>query len=287
MLARDPGFTGVMVIALALGIGVNTTVFTLVNAVLFRGLPFERADRVNQLFAAKYWPGEDPLGKRIRMHWEGERPWVTVVGVNQDFQQTRPQASEIEPLIYLPYRMKPSSGYAIMVRASGAPKALTSAIRRAIQEIDGDLPVFDVRTLEEQFEQQRWPFRVFGTLFTVFALIALLLSSVGLYATMAYSVSRRTREIGVRMVMGATAGSVLWMVLSQGLWQLAIGLVLGLAAAFGVARVIGSLLVRVTPTDPTTFVTISAVLIAVGILACWMPARAAMKVDPMVALRWE
>jgi ABC-type antimicrobial peptide transport system permease subunit len=104
---------------------------------------------------------------------------------------------------------------------------------------------------------------------------------------MAYSVSRRTREIGVRMAMGASAGSVLRMVLSQGLRQLAIGLVLGLAAAFGLARVMKSLLVRVTPTDPTTFVTISAVLIAVGILACWMPARAAMKVDPMVALRWE
>jgi putative ABC transport system permease protein len=242
---------------------------------------------VNQRFAAKYWPGEDPLGKRIRVHWEGERPWVTVVGVNQDFQQTRPQSSEIEPLIYLPYRMKPASGYAIMARTGAAPKALTSAIRRAIQEIDTDLPVFDVRTLQEQFEQQRWAFRVFGTLFTVFALIALLLSSVGLYATMAYSVSRRTREIGVRMAMGASTGSVLRMVLSQGLRQLAIGLVLGLSAAFGLARVLKSLLVRVTPTDPTTFVTISAVLIAVGILACWMPARAAMKVDPTVALRWE
>jgi ABC-type antimicrobial peptide transport system permease subunit len=174
-----------------------------------------------------------------------------------------------------------------MVRAGAAPKALTGGIRKAIQEIDGDLPVFDVRTLDEQFERQRWPFRVFGTLFTIFALIALLLSSVGLYAMMAYSVTRRTREIGVRMAMGASSGNVLGMVLSQGLRQLAIGLVLGLAAAFGLARVMKSLLVGVTPTDPATFVTISAVLIAVGIFASWLPARAAMKVDPMVALRYE
>jgi putative ABC transport system permease protein len=242
---------------------------------------------VNQRFAAKYWPGEDPLGKRIRIHWEGERPWVTVVGVNRDFRQTRPQATEIQPLIYLPYRTRPSSDYAIMLRTPANPKALTSAVRKAIQEIDSDLPVFGIRTLQEQFEQQRWPFRVFGTLFTVFALIALGLSSVGLYATMAYAVSRRTREIGVRMAMGASAGSVLRMVLSQGLGQLSIGLVLGLGAAFGLARVLKSLLVGVTPTDPATFATISAVLLGVGILACLVPARAATKVDPMVALRWE
>ena len=251
------------------------------------GLPGKEAAIVNQRFAAKYWPGEDPLGKRIRVHWDGERSWATVVGINQDFQQTHPEASEVEPLIYLPLRMKPDSGYTIMARTGAAPKALTSGIRKAIQEMDSDLPVYDVRTLDEQFERQRWPFRVFGTLFTVFALIALLLSSVGLYATMAYSVTRRTREIGVRMAMGASSGSVLRMVLTQGLRQLAIGLVLGLAAAFGMARVLKSLLVRVTPTDPATFVIISAVLIAVGILACWMPSRAAMKVDPMVALRYE
>ncbi len=251
------------------------------------GLPGKETAIVNQRFVAKYWPGEDPLGKRFRLHWESERPWVTVVGVNRDFQQTRPEASEIEPLIYLPYRTRPSASYTIMVRAAAAPKTLTSAIRKALQNLDGNLPVFAVTTLQEQFEKQRWAFRVFGTLFTVFALIALLLSSVGLYATMAYSVSRRTREIGVRVAMGASSASVLRMVLSQGLRQLAIGLALGLAAAFGLARVLKGMLVRVTPTDPATFVTISAVLIAVGIVACWLPARATMKVDPMVALRYE
>jgi predicted permease len=251
------------------------------------GLAGKESVIVNQRFAAKYWPGEDPLGKRIRAHWDGERPWLTVVGVNQDFQQTNPDSGEIEPLIYVPYRSRPVPGYGVMIRAASAPTALASATRKVIQGIDGDLPVFDVRTLDEQFDRQRWAFRVFGSLFTIFALIALLLSSVGLYAMMAYSVSRRTREIGVRMAMGASAGSVLRMVLSQGLRQLAIGLVLGLGAAFGLARVMKSLLVKVTPTDATTFVVISAVLLAVGIFACWIPARAAMKVDPLVALRYE
>jgi ABC-type antimicrobial peptide transport system permease subunit len=174
-----------------------------------------------------------------------------------------------------------------MVRTGGDPKKLTSGIRAVIQGIDSDLAVYGVRTLDEEFDGQRWPYRVFGTLFTVFALIALVLSSVGLYATMAYSVTRRTREIGVRMAMGASTGTVLRMVLGQGLRQLGIGLVVGLAGAFGLARVLKTLLVGVTPTDPATFATISGVLIAVGILACWLPARAAMKVDPMVALRYE
>lgn len=251
------------------------------------GLPGKEAAIVNQRFAAKYWPGEDPLGKRMRIHWGTERVWVTVVGVNRDFQQTQPDASEIEPLIYVPYRTKPAADYGIMVRTGRNPKTLTSGIRAAIQGIDRNLAVYGVRTLDEQFDFQRWPYRVFGTLFTVFALIALVLSSVGLYATMAYSVTRRTREIGVRMAMGASTGNVLRMVLSQGLRQLGIGLVVGLAGAFGLARVLKTLLVGVTPTDPATFATISGVLIAVGILACWLPARAAMKVDPMVALRYE
>jgi ABC-type antimicrobial peptide transport system permease subunit len=128
---------------------------------------------------------------------------------------------------------------------------------------------------------------VFGTLFAVFAVIALLLSSVGLYSVMAYAVSRRTQEIGVRMAMGAPSGRILMMVLGHGLRQLALGLVIGLAAAFGVARVMKSLLVQVSPTDPLTFAAISGVLIAVGVFACWMPARWAMKVSPVVALRYE
>jgi predicted permease len=250
------------------------------------GLPDKGAVIVNQRFAAKYWPGEDPVGKKLRLLWEGQRPWHTVVGVSQDFRQ-RLDHDDFEPVIYVPYRAKPVGGYAILARAAVSPTSLTSAVRKEIQGIDGELAVFGVATLEENFLQQRWPFRVFGTLFAIFALIALLLSSVGLYAVMSYSVTRRTQEIGVRLAMGASSGNILFLVLSHGLRQLGIGLVIGLAGAFGLARVMKSLLVGVTPTDPVTFAAISAVLIVVGVLACWLPARWAMKMDPTMALRYE
>jgi predicted permease len=250
------------------------------------GLPDKGAVIVNQRFAAKYWPGEDPIGKKLRVLWDGDRPWHTVVGVSRDFR-LRLDRDEFEPVIYVPYRAKPMGGYAILARSSVSPTSLTSAVRKEIQAIDGELPVFGVATLQENFMQQQWPFRVFGTLFAIFALIALLLSSVGLYAVMSYSVTRRTQEIGVRLAMGASSGSILFLVLSHGLRQLGIGLAIGLAGAFGLARVMKGLLVGVTPTDPTTFVAISVVLIVVGVCACWMPARWAMKMDPTMALRYE
>jgi predicted permease len=250
------------------------------------GLPDRGAVIVNQRFAAKYWPGEDPVGKKLRVLWKDQRPWHTVVGVSQDFRQQLDH-DEIQPIIYVPYRAKPQGAYAILARAAVSPTSLTSAVRKEIQAIDGELAVFGVATLEENFLQQRWPFRVFGTLFAIFALVALLLSSVGLYAVMSYSVTRRTQEIGVRLAMGASSGNILFLVLSHGLRQLGIGLAIGLAGAFGLARVMKSLLVGVTPTDPATFVAISVVLIVVGVAACWLPARWAMKMDPTMALRYE
>ncbi len=155
----------------------TTMAIPLVNGRAFSdtdGLPDKGAVIVNQRFAAKYWPGEDPLGKKLRVLWEGARPWHTVVGVSQDFRQ-RLDRDELDPIIYVPYRAKPQGAYAILARAAVSPTSLTSALRKEIQGIDGELAVFGVATLEESFLQQRWPFRVFGTLFAIFALIALLL----------------------------------------------------------------------------------------------------------------
>jgi len=242
---------------------------------------------VDQRFASKYWPGQDPIGRRLKVLWEGERPWWTVVGVSQDFRQSDLSEDKIEPVIYLPYRAKPMSDIAIVMRAAVPPTSLSSAARRVIQDLDSELPVFGVATLQEKLLQQQWAYRVFGSVFAIFALIALLLSSVGLYAVMAYSVSRRTQEIGVRLAMGASSRNIVGMVLAHGMQQLGIGLVLGLVGAFGLARVLKGLLVGVTPSDPITFVTISAILLVVGLLACWLPARAAMKLDPTIALRYE
>jgi putative ABC transport system permease protein len=178
------------------------------------------------------------------------------------------------------------AGVVVMARGS-APASLTGALRRQIQSVDPDLPVFDIVTLAENHARQRWPMRVIGSMFAIFAGIALLLSSVGLYATMAYAVRRRTQEIGVRVAMGASGWNILRLVLTQGLRQLAIGLVFGLAGAYGLARVLKNLLYQVSPTDPATYATIAAILLAVGLLACWLPARAATKVDATVALRYE
>jgi putative ABC transport system permease protein len=164
---------------------------------------------------------------------------------------------------------------------------LAEPLRRAIQEIDADLPVREVRTLEEEISLQYWPLRVFGAMFGIFAGVALLLATVGLYAVVAYGVNQRTREIGIRVALGASASAILQMVFKTGMRQMAIGLVLGLAAAFGITRVLSAILVGVSPTDPLTFGTVSVVLIAAATLGCAIPARRAMRVDPAIALRHE
>ena len=174
-----------------------------------------------------------------------------------------------------------------MIRGRGEPGALTSAVREAVQATDPDQPVFGVQTMEQTLAQQRWPYRVFGTMFTIFAFIALLLSSVGIYAVTAYSVTQRTQEIGVRMALGARAGQVSWLVLRQGLVQLVIGLVLGTAGALLAAPVLQTLLVQIKPTDPITLAGIGLLFTAVTVCACLIPARRATKLDPLTALRIE
>jgi putative ABC transport system permease protein len=251
------------------------------------GTPARASVIVNQRFAAKYWPGEDPLGKKLRLIRDAEQPWLTVIGVCPDILQNDPSKVERDPIIYLPYRQDPGSGSTIMARTRVAPNSAIAAFRKAVRETDEDLPLFEVKTMEDFLVERRWPFRVFGTLFAVFAVMALALSSVGIYAVMAYSVSRRTQEIGVRMALGATTGNVLRMILSLGCKQLAIGMAIGLAAAFGVTRVLSSLLMQISATDPLTFAGISILLGVIGGIACWLPARKATQIDPMIALRYE
>jgi ABC-type antimicrobial peptide transport system permease subunit len=153
--------------------------------------------------------------------------------------------------------------------------------------VDPDLPLYNIRSLDEILERRRWPFRVFGTLFAAFAIIALVMSSVGIYAVTAYGVGQRTQEIGVRMALGASQRNVMWLVLKQGIRRICIGLALGLLAAFGVSRVLASVLVNMTATDPVTFVSISVLLSLITLAACVIPARRAMRLDPVNALRTE
>jgi len=251
------------------------------------GLPGKANVIVNQSLAAKFWPHEDPVGKRIRLDGQGERPWLSVIGVISDIVQVNPMNTDPNTVMYAPFRMDPQRGAAIFVRARVPPATLIDPFRREVRAIDADLPVFAAMTMQEVLINQRWPFRVFGTLFAIFAGIGLALAAVGIYAVVAYSVSRRTQEIGVRMALGASVGSVQRLILTLGIKQLALGLAIGLAASFGVTRVLKTILVQTSPTDPLTFTAISMLLLAVGVAACWAPTRKAARIDPMIALRYE
>jgi ABC-type antimicrobial peptide transport system permease subunit len=172
-----------------------------------------------------------------------------------------------------------------MVRmASGDPAGLTAAIRREVRASDANVPLFSLNTMEAVREKSFWEFRFFGSMFSVFGGIALLLASVGVYGVISYSVQQRTQEIGVRMALGARGGEILGMVIRQGVTLTGLGVLIGLVGAFGVTRVVGSML-HVSPTDPLSFVGIALFLTAVAVVASWMPARRAMGVDPIVALR--
>jgi len=242
---------------------------------------------VNQLFASTYWPGEDPLGKRFRL-FEGDNPelWRTVVGVASNIIQNDQTRQTFDPVVYLPYRQRPEGGAWIFVRTSVPPAGLTNAFRQAVQALDSGLPLYGPMAISERMERF-WDSRFYGSLFLIFAAIALLLASIGLYTVIAYSVNQRTQEIGVRMAIGGTPNDILKLVFRQGMLPLAIGLAIGLTASFAVNRLLRSMLVQVSPTDPITLVVASAVLILAGTLGCLIPARRAMQVDPVVALRDE
>ena len=278
---------------------ISPAYFRTVKATIRSGREFNDADVlstapvaiVNQLFASKYWPGEDPLGKRIRFFTsdnDGDtpEPWRTVVGVASNIIQNDQTRQTFDPVVYLPYRQKPGGGAWIFVRTGVPPAGLTTAFRQAIQAIDPGLPLYGPMSIEGRMERF-WDSRFYGSLFLIFAGIALLLASIGLYTVIAHSVSQGTQEIGVRMAIGGTPRDILKLVFRQGMLPLAIGLTVGLAASFAVNRLLTSVLVQVSPADPITLVVASAVLILAGTLGCLIPARRAMRVDPVVALRNE
>ena len=251
------------------------------------GLPASLTVLVNRQFAQKILRDENPLGRRIRLYKKDvAQPWLTIVGVVPNIPYGN-QRAQRDPTIYIPYRLETTSSMSVAARTSVPPSTLKQAFRREVQAIDDGLPVLNLRTMDEQMEQRNWPYRVFGSLFAIFAAIALMLASVGLYAVIAHSVSQRTQEIGVRMALGATSSHVMRLVFSLGMTQMTIGLVIGLVAALGVTKVLKSLLVDVSPTDPLTFGLTALVLTMAAAGGCLIPARRAMRVDPIEALRHE
>jgi len=288
MLTVDPRYFETIGVQLSRGRGFSAT----------DGMPGRESAIVNQRFVQMHFPREDPIGRRITLSIDlmgGAPPTggiptaltAAIVGVAPNVRQRNAQDPDPDPIAYLPFRSDPRAFMTLLARTPGDPNSLTPLLREEVRAIDADLPLFSIQTMDQNLVQQRWPFRVFGTMFAMFALIALVLSAVGLYAVTAYSVAQRTQEIGVRMALGAQAAQVRWLILRRSLVQMAIGLAIGLPGALGVGRLLKSLLFQTSATDPFTLMSIALVLAGVSIAACAAPARRATRLDPLVALRYE
>jgi predicted permease len=251
---------------------------------------------VNQSFAETYWPGEQSLGRRLRVKtltMFGE--WLTVVGVVPNIMQGDALRQRFKPVVYLPFLQEPAPRFAYFLLRTGVPPAsVAQAVRIEAQNVDPDVVLEDFETLQASFafdrdfmDAEHSELGKHSKVAPVFALIALLLSAIGLSAVIAHSVTQRTKEIGVRMAIGAAAKDVGRMVLHEGMWPVAMGMLLGVTASLAVNRILQSQLVGVSPYDPVTLIGAPVVLIVVALLACQIPARRAMAVDPLVALRHE
>ena len=208
------------------------------------GTPGHDTAIVNQRFAAMHFGGEDPIGRRIKLTPDGPAlpgpapAWLTIVGISPTIRQRNVQEAQPDPVVYLPLRAQAPAFAMLLIRAQRDAASLTSLVREEVRAIDPDLPLFGILTMDQQLAQQRWAFRVFGSMFAIFAVIALALSAVGLYAVTAYSVAQRTQEIGVRMALGAQAAQVWWLILRRAIVQMAIGLAIGIGGALGVGKLL-------------------------------------------------
>jgi len=271
--------------------GIAGPYFETAGIPLMKGRHFSEEDRrgsppvaiVNENAARTYWPGEDPIGKRF--HFPGQ-PWIAVVGVAGDMHRQGLE-KQVAPQVFLPHAQAPDDMLDVIVRTSADPLTMASAVRSEIQSMDQSVAKFDVTTVERQLGDQTSERRFQTSLIGLFSLVALLLSAIGIYGLMHYFVAQRTNEIGVRMALGARSGDVLALVLRQGLKLAAFGVAAGVLGAWGVTRLLSTLLFGVTPTDPLTFAMTPAFLLAVAAMACWIPARRAAHIDPMLALRQE
>lgn len=242
---------------------------------------------IDERLVREYWPNESPIGKRIRFGPpEDNEPWHTVIGVVNSVRHQRMQ-EDTRQSVYLAHGQIPVNGVALVTRTTSDPRGLAAAIRREVAQLDPDLPVSKVRTMEEVVATSIWQPRLYAMLFAVFAGGTLILALIGIYGVMAFLVLTRTHEIGVRMALGATARDVFQLIVGRGMKLTAVGVFLGVGGALALTRLMHSLLFNTSATDPVVFILISLLLSLAALLACYIPARRASKVDPLVALRYE
>jgi putative ABC transport system permease protein len=262
---------------------------------LVKGREFTWADNenailvavVNEAIVRQYWPGEDPFGKRLSIDTQNGKPvWRQIVGIAKDTKHDD-LAEQVRPAIYVPFAQLPRPFMVLAVRVIGDPARLIPAIRRAVMAAHPDQPLFSIQTMDaviaNALARRRFQTLVLG----MFAGVALALAAVGIYAVVSFSVTQRTREIAIRTALGARQSEILVHVLRQGFVLTLVGTAIGLASALALSRMLSGLLYGVSVTDPVTLTVIPSVLIAVALLACYLPARRAAKVDPIVALRYE
>ena len=282
-------------------VSVSPRYFELLGVGLNRGRGIEPIDSapgtanvvINQMMADRFFPGEDPIGRQLRFVPRRDepdappQPWRTIVGVVPTFLQGNDNDAFRNEVVYLPFLHTPDRTSSLMVRSALPPASVMAAVRGAVQAIDADQPVFNIETIASVLANERSIFRIFATLFAILASIGLVLSAIGVYGVIAYAVTQRTQEIGVRMAIGARRWDVAWLFLRRGLTQLAVALVIGLPAALGLGAVARFQLVEIEPSDPLTMIAITFLLTVVALIACIVPARKAARVDPMNALRSE
>ena len=274
---------------------VNPAFFQTLQIPTRAGRTFTSGDRagslpvavVSERFVKDFFPDGKAVGRRIRPGTsQSTEPWLTIVGVVGDVFMGDPENPR-GPVIYRPIAQNHSRFLYVVARSNGQPMQLTNPVRAAVASLDPDIPLYWVYPLREAIARPLWFIRIFGTMFMIFGFIALFLASIGLYAVMSFSVSRRTREVGIRMALGARSGDVVRMIFRQGAMQLAVGMTVGIAVALGMSQLLQMLLLDVNPRDPLIFSGVVFTLVATGLLACLIPARRATKVDPLTALRSE
>jgi putative ABC transport system permease protein len=269
--------------------------FAAMGITLQRGRDFASTDRagaqrvaiINQRLAELYFKGRDPIGQRVAFGAGDGLEWLTVVGVVRNINQSQISQTSIGPDIYLPMAQVPERRMSVVVRTSAPIQSVLSMLRREVEALDPNIPLFNVKSMGQVIEDSVWDAKLTSSLFAAFALAALLLAAIGLYGVIAYSVTQRTKEMGVRVALGARPRAVMKLIVGQGAKLALTGVLVGLAGALVMGQVMSKLLFGVRATDPFTFLAVALLLAAVALFASYVPARRALRVDPITALRME